>query len=171
MDIGLPEIRELIDLLNQSDLTELALETGDVKLSLKKAAIAAGTPVAYAAAPQAAPPSAPQLAITYAESPPVPAQVSSGGPPAHAPAATPDRGNLYLVRAPMVGTFYRASSPDAPPFVEVGQTVEPGQTVCIIEAMKLMNEIEAEHGGRVAKICVGNGEAVEFGQVLFEIER
>jgi acetyl-CoA carboxylase biotin carboxyl carrier protein len=182
MELGISEIRELIELLNQSDLSELSLETGDVKLSLKKgpagaplaATISPGMVAQGMVAPASVPAGTPQLAITYAQSP-APASVPAGagageGAAASAPAAA-DRPNVYLIRSPMVGTFYRAPSPDASAFAEVGQTVEPGQTVCIIEAMKLMNEIESEHGGKVIKICVGNGEAVEFGQVLLEIER
>ena len=171
MEIGLSEIRELIELLNQSDVSELSLETHDTKLSLKKGAY---QPAIAAQAPAIAP-TAPQLAITYAQSL-APVAVPAGlgnaeAAPAAGSATAPDRPNVYLIRSPMVGTFYRSPSPDAPAFAEVGQTVEPGQTVCIIEAMKLMNEIEAEHGGKVTKVCVGNGEPVEFGQVLLEIER
>jgi len=177
MELGISEIRELIELLNQSDLCELSLETGNVKVSLKKGL--PGTPIAGTvtpglAAPASVPAGTPQLAITYAQSPgPAPVAAGSGAGDAApaAAAAAADRPNVYLIRAPMVGTFYRAPSPDAPAFADVGQTVEPGQTVCIIEAMKLMNEIESEHGGKVIKICAGNGDAVEFGQVLLEIER
>ena len=88
-----------------------------------------------------------------------------------APVAERTEDNIYKVRAPMVGTFYRAPSPDSAPFVEVGSPIEPGQTLCIIEAMKLMNQIEAEQGGRIRRILVHNGEPVDFGQILMEVER
>ncbi|MDP9349640.1 MAG: acetyl-CoA carboxylase biotin carboxyl carrier protein, partial [Gemmatimonadota bacterium] len=86
-----------------------------------------------------------------------------------APAA-PARGNLVEIKSPMVGTFYRSPSPEAPPYVEVGTPVTRGQTLCILEAMKLMNELESEASGTIREICVENGEPVEYGQVLFRIE-
>ncbi len=103
--------------------------------------------------------------------------VSAGGSPPPAPArsddagaATPAQKPTQEVLSPMVGTFYRAPAPEAPPFVEVGDTVRPGQTLCILEAMKLMNELESEVSGVVRRILVENGQPVEYGQVLFEIE-
>jgi acetyl-CoA carboxylase biotin carboxyl carrier protein len=107
------------------------------------------------------------------------AQAAPAAPPAsaaHAPAATPAAapaavaGNLLEIRSPMVGTFYRAPSPEAPPYVEVGSRVSKGQTLCILEAMKLMNELEAEHAGVIREILVENSEPVEYGQPLFRIE-
>lgn len=170
MDLGIDEIRELIELLNQSSLTELSLETADLKLALKKAAV--GVAMAPMPQPVQVGQAAPAMTVTYAETAhSATAQASQAGETAQAAAAAPERANVYLIRSPMVGTFYRSPSPDAPPFVEVGQSVEAGQTVCIIEAMKLMNEIESEQGGKIGRICVGNGEPVEFGQILFEIER
>lgn len=154
MQLGLDEIRQLVDLLHQSDLSELTIEAGDVKIALKKG----GATVALAAAAVPAPAGA---AV------PAPVPIAAAEAPVQAP---PKDDNAYRVRSPMVGTFYRAPSPDASPFVEVGAVVEPGQPVCIIEAMKLMNQIEAEHGGRVRRILVNNGDPVDFGQVLIEIE-
>ena len=151
MQLGLDEIRQLVDLFRQSELSELAVEAGDVKISLKKPASSGS-----------------QAAVPPAALGPVPAtpQVAE---PAMSVAAERREDDLYQVRSPMVGTFYRASSPDAVPFVEVGSVVEPGQAVCIIEAMKLMNQIEAEHGGRVRKILVNDGDPVDFGQVRLKI--
>ena len=86
------------------------------------------------------------------------------------PAVAPAPADVIRVESPMVGTFYRAPSPGAPPFVEVGDTVEPGQTLCILEAMKLMNEVKAEHEGRVRTVAAENEQAVEYGDLLFELE-
>jgi oxaloacetate decarboxylase alpha subunit len=108
----------------------------------------------------------PQNPVPPGSSPVVEARVaSSPEPPVEAPAK-----QLLSIRAPMVGTFYRAPAPDAPPYVEVGDTVKPGQVVCIIEAMKLMNEIEADAAGRIIEILIENESPVEFGQELFRIE-
>lgn len=148
MDIAFKDIQELLQAFDASHVTELTLESGDFKLSFKKDA---------GPAPHAAP-----VAPTIA----VPAVAPA--PAAPEPAAPPRRG--LTINAPMVGTFYRAPSPDAPPFADVGEVVKPGQTVCIIEAMKLMNELETEVGGRVARFLVENGEPVEYGQPLIELE-
>ena len=99
---------------------------------------------------------------------PAPAPAAPQPTPAEAPAAAPS--NLVEVKAPMVGTFYRAPAPGAPPFVEPGKQVNPGDTLCIIEAMKLMNEIEAEHSGRIAKVLIEDGQPIEFGQVMFLLD-
>ncbi|HAG07255.1 MAG: Acetyl-CoA carboxylase, biotin carboxyl carrier protein [Clostridia bacterium 62_21] len=148
--VNLEEIRELIRLLNETDVTEFSLESQGVKISIKKGKVGG----------------APALET----SPPVPSAATT--PPA-AP-AEPEREeheeNLVTVVAPMVGTFYRAPAPDAPPFVEIGDTVHEGQVLCIIEAMKLMNEIEAEVAGEIVDILVENGQPVEYGQPLFLIK-
>ncbi len=171
MDLGIDEIRELIELLDHSSLMEISLETADVKLALKKGPVG-GMAFAPAQGAQGGTHGAPSMAVTYADASQAAATPAAPAAEAAIPAAlAAERANVYLIRSPMVGTFYRAPSPDAPPFVEVGQSVELGQTVCIIEAMKLMNEIEAEHGGKIARICATNGEPVEFGQILFEVER
>ena len=152
MNIDVKYIKELAELLEDSQLTEIALEDGDKALVLKKEKelMAAAAPVVASVAPQvAAPQAAPQ-----AEAPAVVAEAPKGKP----------------VKSPMVGTFYKASAPGAAPFVEVGKTVSEGDTVCIIEAMKLMNEIEAEVSGKIVEICVEDGQAVEFGQVLMYVE-
>jgi len=148
--VNLEEIRELIRLLNETDVTEFSLESQGVKISIKKGK-AGGAPA-------------------LETSPPAP---SPGTTPPAAP-AEPEREeheeNLVTVVAPMVGTFYRAPAPDAPPFVEIGDTVHEGQVLCIIEAMKLMNEIEAEVAGEIVDVLVENGQPVEYGQPLFLIK-
>lgn len=151
MELDFNELRELLTVLNQTDIAEFTLKSGDFELVLRKGQSAPPLP---ALSPPAAAPVAP----------PAPAPV------APAPAAPPlanDR--LIDVSSPMVGTFYRAPAPDEPPFVDKGDRVQVGQTVCIIEAMKLMNEIEAEVAGEVVEILVANGDPVEFGQILMRV--
>ncbi len=149
--MNLKEIREMINLMNENDLTEIEIEREGTKIKLKKGhaehleAVSRGLPVAY-----------------HIES--APALTSSPKPE-----STPDK-NLKDIKSPMVGTFYRSSSPEAPPFVEVGQTVEVGQVVCIVEAMKLMNEIKSEIRGKVVQIPIENAQPVEYGQTLFSVE-
>ncbi len=145
----LKEIKEMIQLMNEHHLLELEVEREGMKIRLKKS----GETIVQSviAAPVAAP----------ATAAPVPAAPVA----APAPAA-----NRTPIKSPMVGTFYRAPAPDAPPFVESGQTIEVGQVICIIEAMKLMNEIKAEVKGRVVDIPIQNGDPVEFGQPLFMLE-
>ena len=147
------ELKELIEFLKEQDIAEFELERGDVKVRIKR-----GTPVAIAPATlpiSAAPVSTPAIA------PPVSASASP-------PAKSADEG-LHQVKSPIVGTFYESPSPGSPPFVKPGDTVEAGQVLCIIEAMKLMNEIEADVSGEVVKRLVNNGQPVEYGQPLFSI--
>ena len=148
-------IEKLAKIIADNDLTEISLEDGEQAITIRKdlpeVNMVASAP-AVAAAPQTAPVA--------------PAQASA---PAQAPAAKEEvKGKA--ITSPMVGTFYAASSPDAAPFVEVGSTVNVGDVVCIIEAMKLMNEIKAEQAGKVVQICVKNGDPIEFGQVLMYVE-
>ena len=164
MELGISDIRSLIELVDSSSIGELTLESGSVRLQLKKAV--APQPAVIAAPVQAvvapvAPvvAAAPAIALAPAAAAPAPAPVEA------APSVA--RG---VVKSPMVGTFYSAPSPDAKPYASVGDHVQAGQVLCIIEAMKLMNEIETEVAGTVSKILVKNGEPVEFGQPLFEIE-
>lgn len=152
------EIRRLLQALAASEVREFTLDTGDYKLNIKRGA---ETVVTTAPAPVQAPP------------PPAPAQEAPAAPtpaPAAQEAASTPANNYVDVQAPIVGTFYAAPSPDAPPFVKVGDRVKPGTVLCIIEAMKLMNEIEAEVTGIVREIAVSNEDPVEYGQVLFRIE-
>lgn len=151
--LNLEQLKQLIQLFSDSDIGELKLETDAYKIALRKAAQAEGVPVA----PQ----------IVQAAPPVVPAAPAETPAPEPAPAAAEKGGHIT---APMVGTFYRAPAPDAEPFVQVGDIVEPGQPLCIIEAMKLMNEIEAERRGRIVEILVENAETVEYGQPLFVLE-
>jgi acetyl-CoA carboxylase biotin carboxyl carrier protein len=150
--MDLRKLKTLIDLVQNSGISELEISEGEEKIRIAKHFTAApatttvNMPVATAAAPIAVAP-APTSAAEV-----VPAQCDG-----------------HVVKAPMVGTFYRASSPDASPFVEVGQAVKEGDTLCVIEAMKLMNEIEADVSGVIKAIQVENGQAVEYGQPMFVI--
>ncbi|HOB08078.1 MAG: acetyl-CoA carboxylase biotin carboxyl carrier protein [Limnochordia bacterium] len=144
------EIKELIAIFNESDITELVLELDNLKLHLSKLKVSA---------PQQAAQHVPQPSATAGTKEAEPQQPSQEQP-----------AKLREVLAPMVGVFYRAPSPGADPYVEVGSFVEKGQTLCIIEAMKLMNEIESEYRGQVVEILVENGQPVEYGQPLFLIE-
>ena len=141
-------IEEMLELMESRGLVELEMEHQGLRIRLKKASSGP----------------APQL-VEYVAGIPQPV-----APSASAAKAAADEGHRVIIKSPMVGTFYRAPAPDAPPFVEVGQTLETGQVVCIIEAMKLMNEIKAEVSGRVVDTLVENGAPVEFGQPLFAVE-
>jgi len=155
--MDLRKLKTLIDLVSESNISELEITEADGKVRIVKsdpAAAVAMQPV-YAAAP-AAP------AVMAA-----PVQAAAA-PAAAAPAAAPETG--HVVKSPMVGTFYRASSPNAKAFADIGQQVKEGEAICIIEAMKIMNEIEADKSGTITKILCENGQAVEFGQPLFVIE-
>mgnify|MGYP000841930114 CR=1 FL=1 len=148
MKFDIEYVDKLAKILAENSLTEISLEDGEQAITIRKDVVVA--PVAAAPAVQAAAPAA-QPAQTAAQ----PAEPAKKGKP---------------LTSPMVGTFYSAPSPDAKPFVEVGQTVSQGDVVCIVEAMKLMNEIEAEVSGKIVEICVKDGQPVEFGQVLMYIE-
>lgn len=156
MDIR--KIKKLIELVEESGITELEVseEEGTVRISRAAPAVAPAA-VQYVAAPQAAP--APIA-------PPAPAAQTA---PAAAPAPTAEVAG-HAILSPMVGTFYRSPSPEAAPFVEVGKTVKVGDTLCIVEAMKMMNRIESDKAGVIKAILVNDGEAVEFDQKLFIIE-
>ena len=148
--MDLRKLKKLIDLVQESGIAELEITEGEEKVKIVKGGV-----VSMAAAPVAA--------IV------APAEVRAAPAAAPAPAAAEgDAGQEgHVVKAPMVGTFYRSPSPDAKPFVEVGQAIKEGDTICIIEAMKLMNEIEADASGSVKAILVENGQPVEYGQPLF----
>ena len=160
MQLDHDQLRALLTLLGESDIQELRLEGDDFRLEVRRN-LPAPAPVAVVQAPVAAP-----VAV------PVP------GPAAPAPAPSPSapppppvvRSDLQEITAPMVGTFYRAPAPGEPPFVEIGNRINAGQPVCVLEAMKLMNELEAEVSGEVMEILVENGTPVEFGQVLMRIK-
>lgn len=148
MKFDIEYVDKLAKILAENSLTEISLEDGEQAITLRKEVIS----VAAAAAPAVAAPSQTAQAA-----------------PAPAAASEPAKKGKPLT-SPMVGTFYSAPSPDAKPFVEVGQTVSQGDVVCIVEAMKLMNEIESEFSGKITEICVKDGQPVEFGQVLMYIE-
>lgn len=188
------DLKKILDALTSADVREFSLTTGSFDLSLKRG------PQQFAPAPPLPAPPAPAYAPAFAPHAPAPAPAFAPGfapappaapapdhkpaeapaPAAPAPAATPaatpeapaakPASQGQPVKAPIVGTFYASSSPDAAPYVKVGDTVKAGQVLCIIEAMKLMNEIEAETGGVVREILVKNAEPVEYGQTLFMIE-
>ncbi len=160
------ELKELIEFLIEKDIAEFELERGDVKVRIKRGsepAASASGPDARFFTVHAAPPATPELGSAAvpgtAAAPPV--------VPEKAPA--PEEG-LHIVRSPIVGTFYESPSPGSPPFVKPGDVVEAGQILCIVEAMKLMNEIESEVDGRVVKIFLENAKPVEYGEPLFLIE-
>jgi len=151
------EIRDLIEFISQTGLNEVNIETEELKLSVKREAditkhVMESAPVAMMQAPAAS----------------APAPVAAT--PAPAAAAAPSSNNYIEVKSPMIGTFYRSSSPETPVFVSVGDKIEVGQTVCIIEAMKLFNEIESEVSGTIVKVMVENATPVEYDQVLFLVD-
>jgi acetyl-CoA carboxylase biotin carboxyl carrier protein len=153
MDIR--KVKKLIELLEESNIGEIEIKEGEESVRISRHGNQPAAPVAYAAP---APAPAPAAAQAPAEAP---------AAEAAAPAAAPVADNAVL--SPMVGTFYRAPSPEAPSFIEVGQTVRVGDVLCIVEAMKMMNQIEADRAGTVTAIHVENGEAVEFDQPLISI--
>jgi acetyl-CoA carboxylase biotin carboxyl carrier protein len=145
--MDLRKLKKLIDLVQESGIAELEITEGEEKVKIVR-----GGAVSIMPAAAAAPPPEPRAAA------PAPAAAQAEPPPGQ---------EGHVVKAPMVGTFYRSPSPDAKPFVEVGQAVKEGDTICIIEAMKLMNEIEADAAGVIKAILVENGQPVEYGQPLF----
>jgi acetyl-CoA carboxylase biotin carboxyl carrier protein len=160
----LDEIKRLIEFIREQELTEFELEHDGMKLRIKSGTVTDATaPVMPAGSVIVAPPAAAAL-LTPANHATVPASAS---PPA---AAEPDEGTeLAIVKSPIVGTFYRSPEPGAKSFVEVNDTVKKGQVLCIIEAMKLMNEIDSEYDGEIVNIYVENGQAVQYGERLFAI--
>ncbi|MGH8675351.1 MAG: acetyl-CoA carboxylase biotin carboxyl carrier protein [Burkholderiales bacterium] len=155
--MDLRKLKKLIDLVQESGIAELEITEGEEKVKIVKGGAASASDTTMRAIPPT-----PQVPRESAES----AKPVTPTPPVVEP-ETAEQGQL--VKAPMVGTFYRAASPDAKPFVEVGQAVKKGDTVCIIEAMKLMNEIETDVSGVVKAVLVENGQPVEYGQPLFLI--
>jgi len=160
------ELRELIEFLVEKDIAEFEMERGDLKLHVKRGA---------GAAPMIAPPviahAVPVAPIAAAAAPaPAAPSVPIAAPAAQAPAVSQDA-DLHILKSPMVGTYYESPSPGAPPFVAVGASVKEGQVLCIIEAMKLMNEIEADASGEIVKMFVSNGSPVEYGMPLFGIRK
>jgi len=156
--VDIKDLKTLIKMVTETDITEFELENAEDKIVIKRGCQVAAPQfqmpqaVPFAYAPQAAAPAAPAAAAA-----------------AVAPAAAAEEGEA--VTSPIVGTFYRAPAPDAAPYVEVGQVVEKGQVLCIVEAMKLMNEIEAEYRCKIVRICKENAQPVEYGDQLFIVEK
>jgi len=159
------ELKELIEFLISKDITEFELERGDVKVRIKR-----GQEVHYAAAPVVAAPMPLPVAPPAATPAPAPAAATAASAPAPAaPVAAENEEGIHLVKSPIVGTFYESPSPGAPPFVRPGDSVTAGQVLCIVEAMKLMNEIESDVSGEIVKMLVANGQPVEYGQPLYAV--
>jgi acetyl-CoA carboxylase biotin carboxyl carrier protein len=156
------ELKDLIDFLVEKDITEFELERGDLKVRVKRGAEPVMIP---------APTSAPMQMVTAADAgrPAAPASTAAPSAPAAAPAEPAEEAGLHIVKSPIVGTYYEAPSPGSPPFIKVGDEVSAGQVLCIVEAMKLMNEIESDVAGEVVKILVTNNQPIEYGQSLFAI--
>lgn len=159
-------LESLVRLLDESSLDSLEIERGGTRIRLSKSP--SGHPPTVSSAPQHGA-AIPALPAPVAPASPAPAPGSAAPPDDAAPDDAPSTGLLEVV-SPMVGTFYRAPSPEADPYVRTGDSVEAGDVLCVIEAMKLMNELECEAPGRIVEVCVGNAEPVDFGQVLFRIE-
>ena len=157
------ELKELIEFLIEKDISEFELERGDVKVRIKRG-VDAATVITHAmpAAPM------PMAASPVQPSSPAPAPVHAATPVPSAPSAAAEE-ELHTVKSPIVGTYYESPAPGSLPFVKTGDQVAAGQVICIIEAMKLMNEIESDASGEIVKILVNNGQPVEYGQPLFAI--
>ena len=153
--MDLRKLKKLIDLVQESGIAELEITEGEEKVRIARGGAVSVTPLAAGAPPVAA--AAPGSAAAAPAIAPAAAPVPEAAPEGH------------VVKSPMVGTFYRSPSPDAKPFVEVGATIKAGETICVLEAMKLMNEIEADASGTIKAILVENGQPVEYGQALFII--
>ena len=175
MKIDLDQIRDLLSVVSSTDVTELTIEFGDQRITVKKAP--AKTEVVQTVSPKpivlkTEETSTQELPQVQASAPAPQAIPAPAPAPAAAPAqdeATPTNGYIEIT-SPMVGTFYRAPSPEAPPFVDIGDHINEGQTVCIIEAMKLMNDMPSEVSGKIVKIIAENGSTVEYGQTLFLVD-
>lgn len=160
MDLKL--IKDLLNMIADSDVNEVSIEEGDFKIKVKKQGEAPSYPVPPVFAP-----------TSYSQPTPIelslaPSQTAQSAAPKADTAANSD--SITIIKSPIVGTFYKAPSPESPSFAEVGKIVSKGDTLCIIEAMKIMNEIESEYSGRIVRIIAENGQPVEFDQPLFEIE-
>ena len=153
------DLRELIEFLKQYQVAEFDLDRGDLKIRLK---------FTQAQPPAGIPDLSRLVASTPSSAPSAPPAPTAAEPAAATPAADPDAG-LHILKSPIVGTYYGSPSPGASPFVSPGDRVEKGQVVCIVEAMKLMNEIEADASGEIVKCFITNGQPIEFGQPLFSI--
>jgi len=156
------QIQELLKAVNKSNISELSIKDGDFEITIKQAT--AEAPITAIPVAQYQPMPMPQAAPVAAPAP-APAPAAPAAPVAEAPAA-----GGKVIKSPMIGTFYRSSSPDKPPFVAVGDEIKTGDVVCIVEAMKLFNEIESDLSGRIVKVLVDDGTPVEYDQPLFIVE-
>lgn len=156
--MDLKQIKKLLDLIAESEVNEVSIEEGDFKIKVKKQGDVQQAPVQYQMPAQSA----------QQQQPAAQQQPASGGQES-AEAEKEEKVDGQIVTSPIVGTFYRAPSPDADPFVKVGDKIEKGETICIVEAMKIMNEIESEYSGEVKKLFVEDGDPVEYDQPLFVI--
>jgi acetyl-CoA carboxylase biotin carboxyl carrier protein len=167
--MDLDEIKQILEMMREHELTEFELERQDTKLRLRKNA--AGPPISWAPGTMAP---LPMPHVGYAAQVVPNGSSAAAAPPSAAapPVLTPaeEEVDFAIVKSPIVGTFYRAAEPGAPPFVEIGQTVKKGEALCIIEAMKLMNEITADCDGEIVKAYVENGQAVQYGERLFAMK-
>ncbi len=161
MEIDLKQLRELMRSLRQFDVTEVELEKDGERIYLRRGA----EPVSYAAV--AAPP--PAMSIMPGPIPPPPSAPAASA--SKAAAESVDDASITTITSPFVGTFYRAPSPSAPSFVDVGSEIRPGTVLCIVEAMKLMNEIESEMAGTIVEIVATSGKPVEYGDALFRVKK
>lgn len=160
--MNLKEIKELVKFLKEEEIAEFELERGDIKIRIKRAGAADSSSERIIAV---------HPAIQAVPSAPVGTSLQPQTPTVASPSSAPARAEeeLHIVRSPIVGTYYESPSPGSPPFVKPGDFVEVGQVLCIVEAMKLMNEIEADIAGEVVKSLVKNGQPIEYGQELFTI--
>jgi len=156
--MDLRKIKTLIELVEESGISELEVKEGEESVRISRQPTGVAMPAQYYAPPQLAAPA------------PAPVAAPAAAPAPAAAAPAPKADNRHIVKAPMVGTFYRSPSPGAKSFVEVGQTVKAGQTLCIIEAMKMLNQIEADRAGVVVEVLADNEKPVEFDQPLFAID-
>lgn len=152
MNLDLNELRRLLRILEKRNVSEFELEDDKMRLRLVRGGVVASAPAHFAVAP-------------------APVAAAAAAPAAAPAAAVADDARTVFVTSPFVGTFYRSPSPDAPAFVETGSAVREGQALCIVEAMKLMNEIEADCAGTIVEILAENGKSVEFGQKLFKVRK
>ena len=157
--MDLRKLKTLIDLVSESNISELEITEAEGKVRIVKAS---GAPAYYAPPPTMTPPTPQEAAVAAAATAATAAAVAA--------AEAPAKPEGQVIKSPMVGTFYRAASPGAKPFVEIGDQIKEGQPVCIIEAMKIMNEIEADCSGKILRMLCENGQAVEFGQPLYIVE-
>jgi acetyl-CoA carboxylase biotin carboxyl carrier protein len=159
--MDLDEIKQILDMMRQHDLAEFELERDNVKIRLRKNSAGGWNGTL---------PQMPSMPYVAAPAPALPAAGDGSAPASPTLAPANEDIDLAIVKSPIVGTFYRSAEPGAPPFTDVGQAVKKGQVLCIIEAMKLMNEINAECDGEIMKVYVENGQAVHYGERLFAIK-